>query len=284
MFLKKLLVVSTFLLLFLSSCSNNMLTKYSESPNCLTTIEGKFIAPREYNYYAPILLFNDNSNLSYKMGKVVNKDENGVFLLERKSGVFHNPETKYYKYDVIRAIVDSSKKLVYGELDQSEYDNVEWKLILKNLDDKDYGPIFIDLVSNVKFSYCAKPGRYQIFSIIEQIKTPFEQSINISIQRPLYEFTVEAGKVNYIGEITFESDSCRTENTNSIAFKKQYSASAGGSNALAGLISGLAVTLINELADSSGAFNFNIEHKENFKSELQQEVVKTKLHKIDIRE
>ncbi len=271
-----LLMTAIITILFLSSCSTNKFIALSDNSDCVTTLEGRFLTKDEYNYYAPILLFEKK----YKMGKVIKFDDAGVFFVEKKSGILHSPDTLSFKYNEIRAVVDSNKQCIWGELKSREKQKVELRLYATRKDDPEYSPIYIDMVSETDFSYCVKPGVYVISGIYREEKPSSLDKAYVSIRQPLFEFVVEKGKTNYLGDITLVADNKKTQNTLSVAFKEQGSASPLIGGLFGGLAYGVTNALLNATADSCGSFNLDIIHDKEYESKSGKPVVNTHLHEL----
>lgn len=217
-FIKYILAVTLFLL----GCSSKSLLKYDKTSDCKTTIEGSFITPPIYKYYGPAILFQKGEKYNYKMGSVISSDSNGVYFVEKKEGIFHTPDTLYYEYSLIRAIVDDNNFCVWGNLQKMETDSKnskQIKLELYKIDsttNKKYS--FIELTSNTSFSYCLSPGDYFITRIVEgDERDSYKETIPLS----LFKVHIEENYANYIGDIYFVGAYDINDNTLSIPNRKE---------------------------------------------------------------
>ncbi|MDP3149312.1 MAG: hypothetical protein Q8N83_09320 [Ignavibacteria bacterium] len=269
-----------FYFLLLTGCNSNKLIKYEENTACKATIEGNFYTPPIYKYYSPVILFKKGSMPNYKMGSVVKSDSAGIYLAEKKVGLLHNPDTIYFEYSQLRAIVDDNKFCVWGKLDANEIDSKQIKIVLYKIDSPDYKPIYLELTPNSSFSYCALPGEYIITRIVEGNEN---DSFKETVPLTLFKFHVENNSANYIGDIYFVGNNDFNDSTLSIPYRKQTkNILIGGGNAYfdaIGLLVYGAVALSNSynINHWSSCYNINIKNDYRYKSSTNLKLISTHL-------
>jgi len=103
-----------------------------------------------------------------------------------------------YPKDKIVALIDSSRRVILGQIPEKYIDG--WQLILwvKNIYLKNTVPIRLILHPNKRFGFCMVPGLYHI----EKIQfTNKKGIIDEGMEIPNMFFNVEKGKANYIGDL-----------------------------------------------------------------------------------
>jgi hypothetical protein len=258
--------------LVLFGCNSKSLIKYDTS-NCNTTIEGNFHTPPIYKYYSPAILFKKDSKKNYKMGSVISSDSNGVYFVEKKLGPFHNPDTLYFEYSQLRAIVDDNKFCIWGNLDEKEIDNVDSKQIkleLYKIDSTNNNKYtYVELTSNSSFSYCLLPGNYFITRIIEgDEKDTYKETIPLT----LFKFHAVENEANYIGDLHFVGSYDINDSTFSIPNRKQtgnFILVTGDpfTTAFGLLISGAAALKNSNEGKGNNYYNINIRRNDLYKSQ-----------------
>jgi hypothetical protein len=284
---KKLLFLGLIIMYFIIACSSNKLIEISDSTECQTTIEGNFYSPTIFKYYSPAILFPNKSKVTIKYGNVIKKDEKGVFFKEEKRGVLGRSDTLYFRYDEMRAIVDSNKYCVWGKLDENEKGSLQIKITLKYLENPEYAPIYLSLTKDKNFAYCALPGNYEITNITMDYPKGNTEMYYKSYSDRIAKFEVKPGVANYIGEIKLLSDIDFDNVSLSVPYKKLSSGESAAS--AAGLVFGVAGGLIadaikqsgNANADSAGVFKFNIIHDKGYKSNSKSIVEKRIIEQVN---
>jgi hypothetical protein len=238
----KVFLLFLILLFFLSSCNNYKNLLKENELNCSTFIEGKFIAPKTYDGIAPIVLLNKGNEKDFYRGEVINKNDQGIYLLKKSYSFVDDPDTMFIEYKQIRAIVDETKLCIYGDLNDKESVKTSIKFYLEREDDPDYQPIFLALNSNQHFNYCIKPGKYKLLKIIKEVSTDYYYE-----SFPIFECEIEIleNKVNYIGDIELLKNLESTDDKISIPFYKQVKSQ--NASAAFGLLGGI----ISELSNNS---------------------------------
>ena len=140
-----ILIIFTF---FQWGCNSNKFLLLKDSPECNTTIEGKFTTPKVYKYYGPAVLFNKGYKYNYEMGSVVRQNDNGIFLRKKSYSFLDSPDTLFIEFPKIRAIIDSNNFCVYGDIEDDECSEMSLKFYLEKTDEASYQPIYLELVSN----------------------------------------------------------------------------------------------------------------------------------------
>jgi|GEM_PF-6986472 len=271
--------IALIILFIITGCGGNKLIEYSDSTDCTTTIEGNFVSKQYYKNNAPAVLFPEASKETIFYGKVIKKDTNGVYVLRKKVGWFDTPDTSYFKYDEIRAIVDSNKRCVWGRLEDDEKTGIKLTIQLKKVNDPNYSPIYLELTPGKNFQYCILPGSYEITNIKKE--NPDEDTYYLSMPDSVGEFVIKPESANYIGDITLLSDNSTDYATITIPYKAQSTgreaASMGGflGGAIGGAIAGAITEHSNEEADTAGSFFINIKYNPDYKSKSKSHVVET---------
>lgn len=271
------------LLLTLIGCGpSNKLVLLSKDPQCKTVIEGEYITPQYYKYYAPAILFPDNSKYRYELGSVTKRDSNGIYFVAKKQGVFHHPDTVFYSYDKIRAIVDSTNYCVYGTLKENEVAEMGVTFSLEKIDDPKYTPIFLELKPNIKFAYCIEPGQYKVTKISQVISS---EKFYESFPQYYFSFEVLPNSANYFGSFKLKDDSEISDSTLRIPYYEQHTGKTSG--AAAGFAAGFIGSAIagaitsaqnNSLKDKvKGYFNFDVQHLKDYKTDSNNELKKCPL-------
>jgi hypothetical protein len=271
--MNKLKITSAIILIFiLSSCSSNKFTESTDSPGCSTTIVGNFISPQMFKYNGPAVLFPNSSKNYIKYGKVLKKDSSGVTFLEKESGLFGGTDTLYYKYDEIRAIIDSNKYCVWGNLEEKEKIGVHIKIYLNKIDEPGYEPIFIDLTPGKNFQYCVRPGKYVITKITKENPDEDKDIYYMSVSDSIGEFDVKPGVVNYLGDIELFKNDSEEDPALVVPYKEQSTGRSGAAiggllgGAIGGAIAGAITANANSKAETAGAFRFGITYQPGYKS------------------
>ena len=197
----KIIILVVISILLLNGCSYNQLTRHSNSPTCETTIEGNYFTKSIYKFDGPAILFPWSNLDPIRHGKVIRKDSAGVLFLQNKIGMFGSADTLYFKYNKIRAIIDSNNRCVWGHLDRNEEIGIHMKIELSKYHEHSYSPIYLDLFPNRKFSYCIKPGKYEITKIIEYFPYKSEEVYYASMPEHIARFEIKRDCANYIGDI-----------------------------------------------------------------------------------
>ena len=281
---KNIAMALIFIFIF-TGCSSNKFIEISDSSDCQTTLEGNFYSPPIYKYYAPAILFPKTDKVWIRYGKVIKKDDKGVLFLEKKNGWLDSQDTMYFKYDEIRAIVDSNKYCVWGKLNDNENGGLYIKATLNYLEDPKYAPIYLELTPGKNFAYCVRPGKYEITNIILSYQNENKDIYYSSYSDKIAKLEVKTGVANYIGDIKLINDNNADTDSVSliIPYKEQSkgtsAAAVGGllGGAIGGAIAGAITGAANASADSAGVFKFNIEYSQGFKSKTKNKVEKTVL-------
>jgi hypothetical protein len=265
-------LIFSFLLAFLliSSCSSsNQLQKFEDNNDCITTIEGNFKTPEVYKYLCPAVLFHKENKIGIKYGDILDVNNDGVLILERKSGLFDDRDTLFYKYDLIRAIVNEEGFCIWGNLEEKEKTDLKLNFFLRNSDSLASDISSVQLVSNEKFSFCTSPGNYEILRIEQYLG----DEDFISIPDSLMRFTVAPERANYIGNINLVSINRINDKTIRIPFKKKIRAN----NIYFGNTGNMHTTSGTYEIDSAGYFNLNVIYDENFETISNGEKVISKI-------
>jgi hypothetical protein len=193
------------LVIIQSGCGSNQILTKINSTDCTTTIEGNFITPKVYKNYAPVVLLTKDNKLPYISGAVIGKNKNGVFIIRKNYSFMDSPDTLFIEYPKIRAIVDSNYFCVYGDIDKKECTDMSLKFYLENLNEPEDEPIYLKLVSNNKFSFCVKPGKYRVVKIVRELSIWGDEYYE---SFPVFNSIIHAdvNRANYIGDITMTAE------------------------------------------------------------------------------
>ena len=276
-------------LVLLNSCSGNKLVEIAHHAENETTIEGNFIAPPVYKYYSPAILFPKSNNVWIKYGKVIEKGDEGVLFVEKDKGLFDSGDTLYFRYDEMRAIVDSNRFCVWGELKDNEEDKVHFVFNLKDIDDPDYSPIYLDLIPDTNFAYSIRPGYYEITNIKMNYLNKDKDIFYISMPYKIGNIDIKEGVANYIGDIRIITDNRFGEATLVIPYKKQAQnvpiivvPEAGLlANVIGGAAQGAMFSLISNMADTSGTFKFNVKFSKDYEGKGNNQIINTEIIPAD---
>jgi hypothetical protein len=150
---------------------------------------------------------------------------------------------------------------------------------LKKLGIPDYSPIYMELVSNERFTYCVQPGEYRLTKVVQDI---YGNDDFIYESFPVFDFTINAlaNRANYIGDIYLLTEENKTEQTIAIPyFKQMNSASAGAAfgligGAIGGAVAGALVGIQNAAwkDEIRGYYFFNITYSGSYKSLSKSEL------------
>lgn len=268
--MRNIILLSFFGLTFLQfGCSTNKLLLFEDNPKCQTTIEGNFRTPQTYKYFAPAILFKKDFKLKYDLGKVIRENEGGVYFEKKTYSFLDHPDTVFYNYSDIRAIVDSNYFCLYGHLEDNECKETSIKIYLEKEGSPEYQPIYLELVTNEKFSYCVDPGSYKVKRIVKHISEDYYYECF-----PVFDINIEAlfGRANYIGDIVFSSENNQHTDFVKIPYYKQVKAENAG--AAFGVIGSIIANSSNSSWRDkiSGYYYFSISNSADYKSDSQSKI------------
>ncbi len=245
------------ILILLTSCNIHKNLLKDDELNCLTFIKGKFTAPKSYIGVAPIVLLKKNNEKDFYRGSVIDKNDQGIYLIEHSYSFADNPDTIFIEYKKIRAIVDESKLCVYGELTDKESEKTSLRFYLEKENDPDYQPIFLELNSNQQFNYCIRPGNYKLTKIVKEVSTDYYYE-----SFPIFECDINIieNKVNYIGDIELIRNFEPIDKMISIPYFKQVKSQ--NASAAFGLLGGVIAGLSNDAwkDDIRGYYDFFVHY------------------------
>jgi hypothetical protein len=246
-------------------CGSNKFLTLQDSPDCTTTIEGNFITPKVYKYPAPVVLFNKGNKYSYTMGSVISQNKDGVFMVGKSYSIMDSPDTLFIEYSKIRAIIDSNYFCVYGDIEKKECTDMSLKFYLEKLDEPEYKPIYLELVSNQKFSFCVKPGKYRVIKIVRELSDGDYWYESFPVFNSIIQ--AEVNQANYIGNITLFSKEKMLNDAAIIPYFKQVNENSAG--AAFGLIGGVIASLSNSSWKDKirGFYYLTISIDDNYKSD-----------------
>jgi hypothetical protein len=254
------------LFILINSCtSSNHLPKFGDSKDCATTIEGNFRTPEIYKYPCPAIIFQKEHNIRAMYGDILNINDQGVLLLKRKEGLFDDRDTVFFKYDIIKAIVNEEGFCIWGNLDEKQKTEMKLSLFIKDTDSIESKISSVQLISNEKFSFCIAPGNYEIL----RIERDLGDIDLISIPESLMRFKAEPNKANYIGDIEIVSINKINDKTIRIPYKKKVRVG----NVFFGEMGNMSTTGGTYEIDSVGKFNLIINYDKNFKTISNSEKV-----------
>jgi hypothetical protein len=140
------------------------------------------------------------------------------------------------------------------------------KIGISNLKNRKYRELV--LFPNEPFSYCIDPGSYKILKIhfLES-----DEVVDQGTELPEITFTIDTGKVNYLGNIFVDYKTREEENTIVIPCN-YYDANASAMAGMFGLIGGLTYAIANDIANSGLHHVIHIERENDFIPEANLEV------------
>ena len=262
------------LLIIFTACNTNNLYRFDEDPNCTTTIEGYFSAPNIWDSYYPAIV--KKGQIVY--GNVISKSDKDIIFVERKSGIFHSPDTLKFPIQDIETIIDSEKNCIYGAIpNKFAVKGLKVKMYLIKRYAPELESIFLELEPNKSFSYCVAPGTYGI----DRIEVIYKKGIDESLSVPFRPFIIKPNTTNYIGNVSLLVDtSACTDNVYKIPFKNLVNNSdAAVAGFLGGVIGGVIYAAVKSAnSDVSKYYYFKIENDSSFipisKSKFRLKILK----------
>lgn len=258
------------IVLTLTGCNTNKLITNNKD-DCNTVVEGFYAFPQIWNSVAPAIVFKNNNYVKY--GTVIKRNPDNIVFVEKKTGIFHTPDTLIYPLGDIRAIIDSTKECTFGNLPE-RYAEIGLVLRLyiskKGSAEKEYK--YLELRPNQKFSYCLEPGIYSI----KKIEYLNAEGIDESDSIPFGEINIEQYKTNYLGNISMITTFDVNNNVFKIPFKQVYSNSeASAAAAFFGILGALAYDLTRgENNETMGYYRIAISDDPQFTPLAKKPVVK----------
>ncbi|NOX90783.1 MAG: hypothetical protein GXO77_17420 [Calditrichaeota bacterium] len=184
------------LILFLG-CSPKAIT-LSDYPRCKSTVEGFYHYRSRWNGKFPVLFKKKDRKIIPVYGKILEQKEDGFLFDPKRQGPLYDPEPEFFPNEKIVAVIDSSNKIIFGELPEKYKRTWELFLFVKNMDVKGSEIKVLELKPNKRFGFCLVPGNYHIKKI--RFKNN-EGLIDEALDLPNLYFSVESNSVNYIGDI-----------------------------------------------------------------------------------
>ena len=148
------------------------------------------------------------------------------------------PDTTFIEYSKIRAIIDSTYLCVYG------------------------------LVSDQKFSFCVKPGKYRLVKIVRELSDGDYWYESFPVFNSI--INANANQANYIGNITLLTKEKMLDGVAGIPYFKQVNETNAG--AAFGFIGGVVASLTNSSWRDKirGYYYLTISSDNNYKSDSQK--------------
>ena len=269
--MKKIIIVLA--ISIFAGCNPNSIFKYKDN-NCSTVAEGFYTFPRIWNTYAPAIVFK--KGVSIKFGSVIKQDNKNIVFVTAKRRSTDNPDTIVYPLNVIRTIIDSSGRCVYGDIPVLfSADDIWLKIYLSRQNGELKENIYWELYPNEQFAYCMKPGKYNIVKIEFNSNAGEDASTFI----PFQDFYIDSNKTTFVGNFYLGPDSCSKFSTYKIPYETVEDNKRSGMIASFGLLGGLLYSLAKAV-DTAGVsyYKMSIKDDSTFIPESKGKFVKHIVH------
>ncbi|GAB5408986.1 MAG: hypothetical protein BalsKO_13510 [Balneolaceae bacterium] len=153
--------------------------------------------------------------ISFLEGKIIEITDTGVLFDENRRSLTSNPKPSFYNSKNISSLVSGEKGLLIGEYPNVDFFTKRLAVIFSSK----FNPTVkksLELKPNHDFSYCIRPGEYNIDRIV-WVRNNDDKDRN---SEPLeLSFTIEKNKINYLGNIYMNSDSTLAKLRIYVSFK-----------------------------------------------------------------
>ncbi len=260
--------------LLLTGCATTNLKTFEQNHSCSTTLEGYYHEFTVLKVDHPCLFVKDKRGPVFLTGELIQNDSAGV-LFKKKAGGLYSNDPVYYPIDTLLAIVDSSGKVVYGEVPEKYILDMHMTIELEDINNPDRTMLNMELDPDHSFAYCMEPGEYRIKQIIWEND---RKDVIEGMDLPVITFTVESGKVNYLGEIYIDKNKPGDPGTVSIPYKSWNRDNAAAAGWMFGLAGSLVYSLTNSLEGVENVKVISLETDENFIPEAGFQIIPVTLH------
>ncbi len=275
MLLRKLqLSLILFTAVLLTGCAATNLKTFEQNRTCLTTLEGYYHNYSVLKVDYPCIFIKDKRGPVFMTGELKERDSSGV-LFKKKAGGLYSNEPVYYPLDTLLAVVDTTGKAVYGEVPGKFLLGMHMNIELEDINHPNRTMLIMELDPDHSFSYCMQPGEYRIKQIIWEND---KKDVMEGIDMPDITFTIDSGKVNYLGEMYIDKDKPGCPGTLSIPFKSWNRDNAAAAGWMFGIAGSLVYGLANSLEGAEAVKVISLETDENFRPEAALQIVPVSVH------
>ena len=275
MLLRKLRLPFVFIMaLLLTGCATTNLKRFEENRTCLTTLEGYYHNYSVLKVEPPCIFIKDKRGTVYLTGELVERDSAGV-LFRKKAGGLYSNDPVYYPLDTLLAVVDTTGKAVYGEVPGKYLLGMHMNIELEDINHPKRTMLNLELDPDHSFSYCMQPGEYKIKQIIWEND---KKDVMEGIDMPDITFTIDSGKVNYLGDMYIDKDKPGDPGTLSIPFKSWNRDNAAAAGWMFGLAGSLVYSLANSLEGAENVKVISLETNEKFTPDAGFQIVPVAVH------
>jgi|GEM_PF-1736674 len=188
--------------LYLTGCtSTQKLQEYKEGRStCSATLEGNLFESDKWPGDAPLLVERTvGRNFEYRKGRILELTDEGVLFDENRRSMANNPEPKFYSFNEIHSLIDSTGTLIQGEFPDSRLRTDTYEFYLNKFGPEG-GRFKFNIAPDKPFHYCIDPGEYELRAVIWK-----RQDGNSDITSPYYflghTMVIENDRANYLGNI-----------------------------------------------------------------------------------
>lgn len=196
-------------ILLLVGCKpyENLQTFEDGGEACPATIEGTLTETPKWIGDVPLLVTKGvGRNFEYRTGEILELTEEELLFDEDRRSVANNPAPRHYPVRQIYSLIDENGSIVAGEFPDEDYGTKHYILSIQEVG-SDGKPEGIIMEPDKKFSFCAKPGEYQLTSVLWKRNNGDTDVVADYIDFSTV-FTVQDQTANYIGSIyaNFDED------------------------------------------------------------------------------
>lgn len=275
MLLKKMRIPIVLLTVFmLTGCATTNLQTYKENSTCPTTLEGYYHEYTVLKNDYPCIFVKDKRGPLYMKGELLEKDPAGV-LFKKKAGGLYSNDPVYYPLDTLLAVVDTSGKTVYGKVPDKYLLGMHMNIELEDTNHHDRTMLIMELDPDRPFCYCMQPGDYRVKQIIWENE---KKDVMEGVDMPDITFTIDSGRVNYLGDMYIDKNKPGDAGTLSIPYKSWNRDNEAAAGWMFGLAGSLVYSLANSLEGAENVKVISLETDEKFKPQAGYQIVPVTLH------
>lgn len=225
-------------LAILMGCSGaRKLTSTQDTPECRTTIEGKYLTKAYWTAKAPALVVKHAGDALTLYGELFGVEKNGIRFNPRREGPFYDPPEKLYSNEEIICAVDENGRIIRGSFPKKQSDIWTLELHLVSAKEATAQPLKMRLLPNQEFSYCIPPGVYRVQKILFFNQRGYIDETTESL--PLIKINAADGMANYIGDLNLDSASLNEAGACMIPYKMKHRPQIADASFAFGLVGGL---------------------------------------------
>lgn len=218
-----------------------------DRPDCPSSVEGYFHSQewhqKERPSDVPALIVKEGYDRSALSGTAESITDEGIVFDQVQQSPTFDPEPKLYKNDEIIAYVDSSGRVVRGQLPGEEKGPLEAKLFVRPSTQQEADAKRMTLEPNQRFEFCMSPGTYTV------TKLHFQHArggkVDKAIRYGSMHLTVSPDSANYLGTLRLNADSLAEPDVYPMPVKPEKRPVSG---ALSGQLLGLIGSIAHEVA------------------------------------